>query len=128
MARLGGVHGLAHPLGSHFDIPHGVICGLLLPYTMAYNLPAAATKYAEVARLMGVDTAGMLPEQAAQCAVDAVRGLVTRIAVPQHLSAFGVTTEAFGPIIDESLTQSSLHHNPRKLGAEDVRAILTAAL
>ena len=128
MARLGGVHGMAHPLGSHYAIPHGVICGLLLPYTMAYNLPAAVAKYAEVAHLMGVDTGGLTAEQAAQRAVDAVRDLVTRIAVPLHLRAFGVTEEAFGPIIDESLTQSSLHHNPRKLGAEDVRAILTAAL
>jgi len=57
-----------------------------------------------------------------------VHDLVTRIAVPLHLRAFGVTEEAFDPIIAESLTQSSLHHNPRKLGAEDVRAILIAAL
>jgi alcohol dehydrogenase class IV len=128
MARLGGVHGMAHPLGSHYAIPHGVICGLLLPYTMAYNLPATVVKYAEVARLMGVETAGLSPEQAAQRAVDAVRELVTHIAVPLHLRTFGVTEEAFDPIIAESLTQSSLHHNPRPLGAEDVRAILTAAL
>lgn len=128
MARLGGVHGMAHPLGSHYAIPHGVICGLLLPYTMAYNLPAAAAKYADVARLMGVDTGGLTVEQAAERGVTAVRELVTRIGVPLHLRAFGVTEQDLGPIIDESLTQSSLHHNPRKLGAEDVRAILLAAL
>ncbi|NLG27943.1 MAG: iron-containing alcohol dehydrogenase [Chloroflexi bacterium] len=127
-ARLGGVHGMAHPLGSHYAIPHGVICGLLLPYTMAYNLPAAADKYAVVARLMGSDTAGLTPPQAAQHAVDVVRDLVTCIGVPMRLRAFGVTEDALGPIIDESLTQSSLHHNPRKLEAEDVRAILMAAL
>jgi alcohol dehydrogenase class IV len=128
MARLGGVHGMAHPLGSHYAIPHGVICGLLLPHTMAYNLPATVAKYAEVAQLMGVDTAGLAPEQAAQAAVAAVRELVTSIQVPSHLRAFGVAEDALGPIIEESLTQSSLHHNPRPLAAEDVRAILTAAL
>ncbi len=128
MARVGGVHGMAHPLGSHYAIPHGVICGLLLPYTMGYSLPAATAKYADVARLLGVDTAGLTMEQAAGRAVEAVRNLVTCIGVPMHLRAFGVTEDALGPIIDESLTQSSLHHNPRKLGAEDVRAILLAAL
>ena len=30
-ARLGGVHGMAYPLGLHYHIPHGVVCELLLP-------------------------------------------------------------------------------------------------
>ena len=49
-ARLGAVHGRAHPLGLRFGIPHGTVCGLLLPPVMAYNLPWAEEKYAQVAR------------------------------------------------------------------------------
>jgi len=122
------VHGMAHPLGSQYAIPHGVICGLLLPHVMAYNLPAATEKYAQVAQLMGADIDGLTVERAAERAVEAVRALVARIGVPRHLRAFGVTEGALEPIIAESLSQSSLHHNIRTLGAEDVRAILLAAL
>lgn len=127
-ARLGGVHGMAHPLGSHFRIPHGVICGLLLPYVMEYNLSYTAVKYAEVARLLNVKIDGLTTEQAAQWAVERVRELVTQVGVPLHLTQFGVTEDSFDLIIKESLPSGSLKANPRTLGAEDVRAILKAAM
>ena len=72
-ARLGGVHGMAHPLGARYHIPHGVVCGLLLPYTMEYNLDAAQAKYATVAALLGEPVAG-LPEREA-----AIRGISREI-------------------------------------------------
>jgi len=127
-ARLGAVHGLAHPLGSHFRIPHGIICGLLLPPVMAYNLPAVTQKYAEVARLMGEPVHGRSAEDSARCAVERVRDLVTRVGVPLHLSQFGVRVDDFDAIIAEALTQSSLKHNPLKLSGEDVRRILQASM
>ncbi len=127
-ARLGGVHGMAHPLGSHFSIPHGVICGLLLPYTMAYNLPSAVAKYAEVGRLMGARGTFASSEAEARAAVEAVRALLGRIGIPEHLRGFGVTPDHFDQIIAESLPSGSLQHNPRPLAAADVRAILEAAL
>jgi len=127
-ARLGGVHGMAHPLGSHYHIPHGVVCGLLLPYTMEYNLDYAVVKYAQVARLLGVDIEGLSTEEAARRAVEKVRELMEALHIPAHLREFGVTKEGLGRIIEESLPSGSLKHNPRPLGAEDVRRILEAAL
>jgi len=35
---LGAVHGLSHPLGAHFGIPHGLACAVLLPLIMELNL------------------------------------------------------------------------------------------
>lgn len=126
-ARLGGVHGMAHPLGSHFHIPHGVICGLLLPYTMEYNLPYATAKYAQVARLLGEPVEGLEVEAAARRAVERVRELMAEVGIPARLSQFGVTEESFEQIAKESQSES-LKHNPRPLGIEDVRAIMKAAL
>lgn len=126
-ARLGGVHGLAHPLGERFHIPHGAVCGLLLPYVMAYNLNYTNEKYAITARLLGVDTTGMSEAQAAQAAVDAVRALFQSIGIPSRLSPFGVTQDDFATIVAESLPSGSLKHNPRPLGAQDVEAILAIA-
>jgi len=127
-ARLGAVHGMAHPLGSHYRIPHGVVCGLLLPYTMAYNLPHAADKYAEVARLLGERIEDLDRETAARRGVERVRALLEEIGLPAHLSEFGVTEEGLEVIVEESLPSGSFKHNPRPLGAEDAHRILMAAL
>ena len=127
-ARLGGVHGMAHPLGCRYRIPHGTICGLLLPYVMKYNLAYATEKYAEVAAFLGADVQGMTPERAALESVSAVQRIFDAVNIPQKLAPFGVREEDFPGIIAESLPSGSLKHNPRPLGAEDVRAILKEAL
>lgn len=127
-ARLGGVHGMAHPLGSHYGISHGTVCGLLLPYTMAYNLDYATAKYAVTARLLGAKTERLTDEQAARLAVDRVRELMEALGIPMHLKDLGVTRESLPQIVAESLPSGSFKHNPRPLSAEDAHHILEAAL
>ena len=87
---LGVVHGMAHPLGAIFDIPHGVANALLLPIVMEFNAPAALDKYVEIAKAMKVYKEGMSQEEAARAAVDAVRALSVRVGIPQHLSELGI--------------------------------------
>lgn len=127
-ARLGGVHGMAHPLGYRYNIPHGTICGLLLPYVMKYSLAYATAKYSRVAALLGVDTRDMTREEAARKSVHAVEGILDALEIPRCLAPFGVTEDSFEVIIAESLPSGSLKHNPRPLGAEDVRHVLREAL
>ena len=127
-ARLGGVHGMAHPLGYRYRIPHGVVCGLLLPYTMAYNLEYAVDKYASVARLLGVDARGLDQAAAAERAVERVRDLLVAVDTAMHLRRFGVEEDDLPLIAAESMPSGSLKHNPRPLSEEDVQAILRAAL
>ncbi|MDI7277904.1 MAG: iron-containing alcohol dehydrogenase, partial [Anaerolineae bacterium] len=127
-ARLGAVHGLAHPLGARYGIAHGAVCGLLLPYVMAYSLPYAAEKYARVAGLLGVEVGGLDAGAAGERAVAHVRELLQGIGVPSRLAPYGVAEADLNDLAAEALTQSSLHYNPRPLQAEDVRAILAQAL
>jgi alcohol dehydrogenase class IV len=126
-ARLGGVHGMAHPLGARYQIPHGLICGLLLPYTMAYNVSYTEAKYAHIAHLLGIDTREMDVQTAALAAVKRVRELLIDIGIPQRMEPLGVRKEDFPAIVEESLASSSLKHNPRPLMHEDVEIILDAA-
>ena len=125
---LGGVHGMAHPLGSHHHMPHGTVCGLLLPYVMKYNIEAATAKYARIATLMGTDTAGMTEREAANEAVSQIRALLEKLGIPRRLAPLGVSEKEFDLIIEQSLPSGSLKRNPRQLEAEDVRNILYQAL
>jgi alcohol dehydrogenase class IV len=126
-ARLGGIHGIAHPLGALYHIPHGLVCGLLLPYVMAYNLDDAGTKYARLAPLLGVDAHGMDEGRAASAAVEKVRELIAAVGIPRHLEPLGLKRSDYAAIVEGALPSGSFKHNPRPLGAADVEAILDAA-
>jgi len=126
--RLGGAHGVASPLGLGYHIPHGVVCGLLLPHVMEYSLEHGLAKYAKVARLLGVETQGLSAREAAQQAVIVVSRMMSRIGMPSHLSGFGVKREDLAGIIDQAVPSANLKNNPRPLGAEDLQIILERAL
>jgi alcohol dehydrogenase class IV len=127
-ARLGAVHGMAHPLGAHFNISHGLICGLLLPYVMDYNLDFAVTKYARIASLIGNHMPTESAIQAASSAVDLVRRLLVQIGISGHLSAFGVRREDLPLVIEEAFPSGSTKHNARPIGKNDLERILISAL
>ena len=117
---LGAVHGMAHPLGAMFDIPHGVANALLLPTVMAYNAPAALEKYTTIARAMGVYKDGMSKEEAAQAAVDAVRALSIRVGIPQHLSELGIKAEDLPALAKAAAADVCTPGNPREVTETDL--------
>lgn len=125
---LGLVHGMAHPMGSLFDVPHGVANALLLPTVMEFNMPACLGKYPEIARAMGVDTEGMSAQEASQAAVDAVRALSVKVGIPQHLSELGITEKDIPALADQALADVCTPGNPREVTLDDIKALYTKVL
>lgn len=125
---LGLVHGMAHPLGAIFDIPHGVANALLLPTIMEYNAPAALDKYVDIAKAMNVYTTGMTPEEAAQAAIKAVRDLAVRVGIPQHLSELGIKAEDLPRLAKAAMADVCTPGNPRECSYEDTLALYTKVL
>lgn len=117
---LGLVHGMAHPMGSLHDIPHGVANALLLPTIMEFNMPTRIEKYGVIAQHMGVDTTGMTPEEAAQAAVDAVRALSIRVGIPQHLSEIGITKADIPALAAQAITDVCTPGNPRDVTEAEI--------
>lgn len=112
---LGVVHGMAHPLGAIFDIPHGVANALLLPTIMAFNAPAALDKYVIIAKAMGVYKEGMSKEKAAETAVEAVKALAIRVGIPQHLSELGIKESDLSKLADSAIADVCTPGNPREV-------------
>ncbi len=125
---LGLVHGMAHPMGSLFDVPHGVANALLLPTIMEFNMPACIDKYPAIARAMGVDTDGMKPEEAARAAVDAVKDLAVKVGIPQHLSDLGITAADIPALSEQALADVCTPGNPRDVTLDEIKALYTAVL
>ena len=115
---LGVVHGMAHPLGAIFDIPHGVANALLLPTIMEFNAPAALEKYVEIAKAMGVFQAGMSNEEAADAAVKAVKELSVRVGIPQHLTDLGIKEEDLPRLAEAAFADVCTPGNPREVNKD----------
>jgi len=125
---LGIVHSMAHPLGAHYDTPHGVANALLLPYVMEYNADSpAAPKYINIAKAIGVNTDGMTEAEGVKAAVEAVKQLSLSIGIPQKLNEIGVRKEDLHTLAVDAFNDVCTGGNPRPTSIEDIEALYNLA-
>jgi len=119
-AGLGAVHGLAHPIGAYWNLPHGLICAILLPYVVRYNLSYAEEKYAQISKIFtGKEDISLLPDFLLQ--------LNKRLGIEQRLRDLGIEKSRFSWIAESSFSGSMLK-NPRSATVEElVKEVLSEA-
>jgi alcohol dehydrogenase class IV len=132
-SMVGLVHAMAHSIGAVSHIPHGVSCGILLPYCMDYNIddgePEAIKIYATVAQALGVSTRNDEPKRAAKAAVKEIFDLSKRIGHPLKLSESGVKEADILKAADLSMADGAIVNNIRcVLGKDEVLGIYRRAL
>jgi len=88
LVGLGYVHGIAHKLGGLYHVPHGLANAVALPHVMEFSKTACASRYAELARVIGLDDEGAPASDAtlADRFIEAVRQLSRDIDIPETLS------------------------------------------
>lgn len=127
-AGVTAVHSLSYPLGGKYGVGHGLANTMLLPSVMAFNLPGALEKFADVADAMGECTEGLPAREAAYLAVDAVEALIEDCGVDSSIRDFGVEEKDFPALADVAMTVARpLENNPRKMTKEDMIAIYAEA-
>ena len=138
--KLGAVHGFAHPIGIQHDIAHGLICGLLLPHIMRYNVELESVRkdYAWIGKLFHDqkilldhgDCPKLFPEDLKSQAIWAIlklEDIFQYIGIPHHLSEVGILEKHLNEIVRDT-TGSSLANNPRDTNKETLLQILKNAL
>lgn len=118
--RLGNVHAMSHPLGAHFDVPHGVANAVLLPYVMAWNLPACLQTYPQIAAALGEKVDGLSAQEASERAVDAVQRLSRDVGIPARLRDLGVTQSGIPLMATDAMKSGNILVNPRDTTFDDI--------
>ena len=122
------VHALAYPLGGEFHIPHGISNAVLLPHVLAFNLPAATARYADIARAMGVPGGGS-DEAVARRGLDLIKELASRCGVRMRLTEYGVRRDDVERLATGAMTVTRLlRNNVRTVTHEDACRIYEEAL
>ncbi len=125
-ASVALVHGMSRPIGAFFHVPHGLSNAMLLPAVTAYSIPAAAERYADCARAIGVAAAGDDTDTANRKLLDELVALNRELKVPT-LAEFGVQKADFDAVVEtmaeQALASGSPGNNPRVPAKEEIIAI-----
>lgn len=129
-AGLGAVHGFASPLGANLPIPHGTICGVLLPHVIEANTQAAhadlAARYAQLGRAMANDNSPS-DQDAIQACINITRDLIRDLHLPS-LAQFGLNDAEIPKLVALAKKSSSMKYNPVDLSDAALAQILKRAL
>ncbi len=111
---LGAVHGIAHPAGAVWHIPHGVCCAILLPLVLRYNQAADATKLEYLGRELAFNGA---TEWIAELEL-----LRADLGLPAGFARAPKCADV--DFIVKNCRSGSMKCNPRDLADDEVRTIV----
>jgi len=110
------VHGMSRPIGAHFHVPHGMSNAMLLPAITEFSVSAAAGRYADCARAMGLVSVETSEKEACEVLVAELRALNRELEVPT-LKQFGAEPARFDSLLStmaqQALASGSPGNNPR---------------
>jgi alcohol dehydrogenase class IV len=123
------VHAMEYPVGGAVHVSHGAGNGLLLPFVMEFNRPAAVRTLAKLPALLGAPDDMESAEDAAVRAVAMVSKLREDIGIPTRLRDIGVTEEMLPGFAEKAYAIKRLMRvNPRlPQSAAEIEAVYRAA-
>ena len=125
-AGTGAAHAIQYPIGALTHTAHGLGIGVLLPYTMKFNVSAASEIYEEIADIADVPD-GVTDR--ADAAVEAVRSLFAKIGIPVGLDALGVSSADVEWVAERAILSTRLvENNRRELDQDAAAGIVREAL
>jgi len=119
-ASLTAVHALAHPIGSHYHLPHGLTCAFFLSRVLRENKDATLDKYVILYESLGFERKALSKEDCADRFIEAVEEFMKRLGVPNNLSSIGIKHKVLPEMIEDAMKSPVMLGNPKKLDRERI--------
>jgi alcohol dehydrogenase class IV len=129
-ALLGITHSMAHKTGAAYStghIPHGCANAIYLPYVIKYNSRAAGSRYAEIARFVGLPAAS--EEGLVRALCHKIDKMNAAFGIPATLKDFGIKenefTEKLPPIAELAVGDACTGSNPRPITPNEMEKLFS---
>lgn len=128
-AILGIVHSMAHKSGAIFNVPHGCINAIYLPYVIKFNAETAPKKYVEIAKRLNL--AGDTEEALISSLIRKIQEMSMTLNIPATLKDYGIEEATFLSKLD-SIAETAVQDpctgtNPRETSVKQMKELYTAA-
>ncbi|HEY8420370.1 MAG TPA: iron-containing alcohol dehydrogenase [Thermoclostridium sp.] len=131
-ALLGIVHSMAHKTGAAFStghIPHGCANAIYLPYVIKYNAKNAKSRYADIARYVGIE--GKNDDELVDKLCDKIIKYNEKLNIPRTLKEFGIKEDEFkqkvATIAKLAVEDACTGSNPRPITPAEMEKLFTCA-
>jgi len=129
-ALLGITHSIAHKTGAAFStghIPHGCANAIYLPYIIKFNSKNAETRYADIARSVGITGND---SECVKSLCDRIDEYNKKLGIPKSLKEFGINEVEFkekvGKIAELAISDACTGSNPRTINPKEMENLLTS--
>jgi alcohol dehydrogenase class IV len=119
---LGAIHSLSHPLGAHYDLHHGLLNGVVMPYVLEHNRLAIEEKMVRLAAYLDLGQVGF--DDVLAWIIELRRS----IGIPHTLGELGVDESKLDELVPLALADPSTPGNPVELTEASVRRLFEAAI
>lgn len=126
-ARLGNVHAMSHPLGGHYNLPHGLANAVLLPYVTKFNCLVNPMKFGMIARALGETTEGLTPREEALKSVYAITKLLSDLGISPTLKNTEAKEEGISAMAEDAVKTGLMDTNPRRSTVDDIKELYKQA-
>ncbi|PHQ82529.1 MAG: alcohol dehydrogenase [Coxiella sp. (in: Bacteria)] len=117
---LGAVHSLSHPIGAIYDLHHGYLNAVFMPYVLAFNKPVIEERLARLARYLDLKDANAI--------VAWLTELNHQFDISMDLASVNVDESHTDDIVKQAMKDPSTGGNPRECDEQAFRSLFLSAL
>ncbi len=120
------IHGMSRPIGALFHVAHGLSNAMLMNQCLAFALPGAYDRFADLGRAIGVANEADSDQVAAKAFLAAIGDITRQLDTPT-LAEYGVDKAQFDAVIDkmahDAMESGSPQNTLRPVSEGEVREI-----